>query len=367
MPQVIDEDTQHFRNRLEHLLNTFKTDAVGEFMSMKQSMLDYQKQSVKSDTQKYLTMYEEKHQELLQTKEKLLTASQTAEKKTAQVELLSDHIAKLNNRIQVTKHLSRPFSILYQNMQEEKMEKFKNRQAEIFDQKRLKKKGLLGWLSVYKEIKSEKQKEEAEQRIENEVSEIVGRFQKEMDLLKERLAEANRKNEQYESNKVMIQQNLKKAFLRGVCAMNMEAMGVLGQSEGELPEEKLEQQGTLINNTSFVENTKSHFSQPVAQSPPLFASTAKNHNNTTMQSSNVVIINQPKAESKDYKWKEAPAMGVQEPMEIEEPRMQVVKPTTEGKVIKVVDGKSTLESNRVHRPQISERKSGPTIGPKKKN
>jgi hypothetical protein len=88
---------------------------------------------VKSDTQKYLTMYEEKHQELLQTKEKLLTASQTAEKKTAQVELLSDHIAKLNNRIQVTKHLSRPFSILYQNMQEEKMEKFKNRQAEIFD------------------------------------------------------------------------------------------------------------------------------------------------------------------------------------------------------------------------------------------
>ena len=150
---------------------------------------------MKSDTQKYLTMYEEKHQELLQTKEKLLTASQTAEKKTAQVELLSDHIAKLNNRIQVTKHLSRPFSILYQNMQEEKMEKFKNRQAEIFDQKRLKKKGLLGWLSVYKEIKNEKQKEEAEQRIENEVSEIVGRFQKEMDLLKERLAEANRKNE----------------------------------------------------------------------------------------------------------------------------------------------------------------------------
>jgi hypothetical protein len=39
MPQVIDEDTEHFRNRLEHLLNGFKTDAVGEFMSMKKSML----------------------------------------------------------------------------------------------------------------------------------------------------------------------------------------------------------------------------------------------------------------------------------------------------------------------------------------
>ena len=76
VPQIIDEDTEHFKNRLEHLLNGFKTDAVSEFMSMKQSMLDYQKESVKTDTQKYLTMYEEKHQELMETKEKLLKMSQ---------------------------------------------------------------------------------------------------------------------------------------------------------------------------------------------------------------------------------------------------------------------------------------------------
>lgn len=57
MPQIIDEDTQHFRNRLQNLLNIFKTDAVTEFMSMKRSMLDYQKDTIKTDTQKYLNMY----------------------------------------------------------------------------------------------------------------------------------------------------------------------------------------------------------------------------------------------------------------------------------------------------------------------
>jgi len=36
------------------------------------------------------------------------------------------------------------------------------------------------------------------------------------------------KNQEYENNKVLVQENLKKAFLRGMCAMNMEAMGVLG-------------------------------------------------------------------------------------------------------------------------------------------
>ena len=46
-------------------------------------------------------------------------------------------------------------------------------------------------------------------------------------MLKERLSEATRKNEEFENNKFMMQENLKKAFLRGVCAMNMEAMGVI--------------------------------------------------------------------------------------------------------------------------------------------
>ncbi len=42
-------------------------------MSMKKSVLEYQKDCVKNDTQKYLTLYEEKHQELLQAKDKLIS------------------------------------------------------------------------------------------------------------------------------------------------------------------------------------------------------------------------------------------------------------------------------------------------------
>jgi hypothetical protein len=33
-------------------------DAVNEFMSMKRTLLEYQNESIKNDTQKYLTMYE---------------------------------------------------------------------------------------------------------------------------------------------------------------------------------------------------------------------------------------------------------------------------------------------------------------------
>ena len=59
------------------------------------------------------------------------------------------------------------------------------------------------------------------------MKDIVNRLNKEMETLKEQLNNALRKNQEYENNKIAVQENLKKAFLRGMCAMNMEAMGVL--------------------------------------------------------------------------------------------------------------------------------------------
>ena len=58
-------------------------------------------------------------------------------------------------------------------------------------------------------------------------------------------------------------------------------------------------------------------------------------------------------------------MGTEEKVEFEQPRMQIVKPTTEGKVIKVVDGKSSIEPNKSVKGQASDRKSM-TTGSRKK-
>ena len=64
---------------------------------------------------------------------------------------------------------------------------------------------------------------------------------------------------------------------------------------------------------------------------------------------NAVFMSQVKAESKDHKWKEAPIMGMEEKRNVEEQRQftipeirQNVKPTTEGKVIRIIDGKSEV-------------------------
>ena len=119
-------------------------------MSMKRSILDYQKETIKSDTQRYLTMYEEKHQELLGAKEKLISITSEVERKTMQIELMSVHIAKLNQRIQITKQLSRPFALLYENAVNEKCLKVKMADAARRDDRRLKLKAVTGWRNVFR-------------------------------------------------------------------------------------------------------------------------------------------------------------------------------------------------------------------------
>lgn len=65
------------------------------------------------------------------------------------------------------------------------------------------------------------------------MNEIANRYQKEMQMLREKLAEATLRNEEHERNKQAMQDNLKKAFMKGICAMNFEAMNALQGRPGQ--------------------------------------------------------------------------------------------------------------------------------------
>ena len=78
---------------------------------------------------------------------------------------MADFISKLNERIKVTRYLSRPFALLYENKTTEKMEKLKMNEAAKHDKRRLKYKALKGWMNDFKMNKEERKKSEDEKRI----------------------------------------------------------------------------------------------------------------------------------------------------------------------------------------------------------
>lgn len=66
-----------------------------------------------------------------------------------------------------------------------------------------------------------------ENEFKNKLNEMGQFYGKEISDLKAKLAEANTSIEKYKENKIYLQENLKRALMRGVVAMNLEAMNIL--------------------------------------------------------------------------------------------------------------------------------------------
>jgi len=91
----------------------------------------------------------------------------------------------------------------------------------------LKKRAFIGWERHYKQWKVQKNKDDFDRAVKQELQHICAQYSKEIESLRQKLDEANHIVDQENRNKAMMQENLKKAFMRGVCALNFEAMNIL--------------------------------------------------------------------------------------------------------------------------------------------
>jgi len=94
---------------------------------------------------------------------------------------------------------------------------------------------LQAWVKEHMVFKQAKDKEKFEKAVKLEVQNIGASYSKEIDMLRRKLEEANRIVEKGNIQKANMQDNLKKAFMRGVCALNFEAMNILDPN-GEDPD-----------------------------------------------------------------------------------------------------------------------------------
>ncbi|EAR95512.2 hypothetical protein TTHERM_00079160 (macronuclear) [Tetrahymena thermophila SB210] len=258
-PQVIDEDTEHFKVKIEHLLNVFKTDAISEFMGMKRSMLEDQRISVKNQTERYLQMYEDKHKEQTETKEKLEEQIRINGILKERLEKMSAITQKAKARFHTQKSLQFFFAAIKSYKKYKIEQKKKNKLAQLVAEKNLKQRVFSSFYKVCKEGKHQSDLEKKEKQHLIEIDEITNRFNKEMALLKEQLQETQLQLNSIQYTKEQMSENLKKAFMRGVCALNFEAMNVIqGSQVGFNPDVFLSQldnpQQTQVNNNSQLKN-----------------------------------------------------------------------------------------------------------------
>ena len=226
--QVIDEDVENFKRRLDIMVKNFRTDTLKDFMAIKRNLLIEQKACIENEKQKCDALLSSKSDLIEHLKDDLAKTQKALNNQIIIKEKLVEKLFKKNHD-KILKNLkSLAFHgvlLKYHNKKKVKKDKIKKMRKKYWDNykniffKNLKQ----NWrdMKIYK-IVSVKEK-----ACDDKLNEMAQYYGKEINDLRNKLNEANLTIEQSNQSKAQIQENLKKVLMRGVMAMNMEAMNVL--------------------------------------------------------------------------------------------------------------------------------------------
>ena len=226
--QIIDEDVENFKRRLDIMVKNFRTDTLKDFMAIKRNLLIEQKTCIENEKQKCEALLSSKGDLIEHLKDDLAKTQKSLNNQIIIKEKLVEILYKKNHDKILKRYKSLAFNgvlMKYHLKKKEKKNKIKLCRKKYWDKykstffKNLKQ----NWreMQIYK-IVSVKEK-----ACDDKLNEMAQKYGKEITDLRNKLNDANILIEQNNQAKAQIQENLKKVLMRGVMAMNMEAMNVL--------------------------------------------------------------------------------------------------------------------------------------------
>ena len=253
--QIIDEDVENFKRRLDIMVKNFRTDTLKDFMAIKRNLLIEQKTCIENEKQKCDALLSSKSDLIEHLKDDLAKTQKALNSQIIIKEKLVEILFKKNHDKIIKNQKSLAFHgvlMKYHNKKKVKKDKIKKMRKKHWDNykaiffKNLKQ----NWkdMKIYK-IVSVKEK-----ACDDKLNEMAQYYGKEINDLRNKLNEANLTIEQSNQAKTQIQENLKKVLMRGVMAMNMEAMNVLDKDV--LPKTDISAiADNIMNNVNNISNT----------------------------------------------------------------------------------------------------------------
>ena len=226
--QIIDEDVENFKRRLDIMVKNFRTDTLKDFMAIKRNLLIEQKACIENEKQKCDALLSSKGDLIEHLKDDLAKTQKSLNNQIIIKEKLVEILYKKNHDKILKRYKSLAFNgvlMKYHLKKKSKKDKIKkcrqnywNKYKTIFF-KNLKQ----NWreMQIYKVVSVK------EKACDDKLNEMAKKYGKEITDLRNKLNDANILIEQNNQAKSQIQENLKKVLMRGVMAMNMEAMNVL--------------------------------------------------------------------------------------------------------------------------------------------
>lgn len=161
------------------------------------------------------------------------------------------------------------------------------------------------WKGVHHENKVYKINNQHEEVLTKELTELTAKYNKEIDILTRRLNETQAALDEANKNTFDMQENLKKAFMRGVCALNFEAMSILqtkDDSQSQITHDPFNQAETIANNMfnftnktqTFQSNAQQTFQSAPQQPLSTYGDTESRASDSSPKKNNIVFYQNPK-------------------------------------------------------------------------
>eukprot|EP01028_Stygiella_incarcerata_P012138 TRINITY_DN729_c0_g1_i1.p1 TRINITY_DN729_c0_g1~~TRINITY_DN729_c0_g1_i1.p1 ORF type:complete len:402 (-),score=124.44 TRINITY_DN729_c0_g1_i1:834-2039(-) len=228
-----DEDVDLLSRQIDEIASIMKQSVVESAIGMKYNVLrrcgDHMG-AVRDELGKKLDAAGQQIESLMAT-----DVRQKSEimKLTASLERMSDLLAARTERMRLMFGVGQKVFMQWKSFGEQKHEqRIRDRMLDKHYQSHLQRGILTKWRAWTDAQRRKRNEEVIQNRIETTVSRMMTDYQTQVSSMKRTIQQQQQVIESYERQKEILESNLKKAFMRGVCALNMEAMQVL--KEGRL-------------------------------------------------------------------------------------------------------------------------------------
>ncbi|KAM5168906.1 centrosomal protein POC5 isoform 3-T3 [Callospermophilus lateralis] len=217
---VFDENLQRMENMLDLWSSNLKTNVLSELSKWKLNFIDWHRMEMKKEKEKHAAHVKQLSNQINDLKELQKTFEISIGRKDEVISSLSHAIGKQKERIE----LMRTFFHWRIGHVSSRQDVYECKLADQYFQRNLLKKTWKGWRSIVQRQWKEVVERACQARAEEVCVQISNDYEAKVSMLSGALENAKTEIQRMQQEKEHFEDSMKKAFMRGVCALNLEAM-----------------------------------------------------------------------------------------------------------------------------------------------
>lgn len=219
---VSDENLQKVENILDLWSSGLKTNVLSELSKWRLNFIDWHRMEMKKEKEKHAALVKQLSSQIADLKELQKAFEVSLGRKDEVISSLSHAIGKQKERTELMK----TFFHWRINHVKARQDVYEDKLADQYFRRTLLKKVWKGWRSVVQRQWKEVVERACQARAEEVCVQISNDYEAKLAMLSGALENAKAEIQRMQQEKEHFEDSMKKAFMRGVCALNLEAMTI---------------------------------------------------------------------------------------------------------------------------------------------